>query len=88
MAEVAQQPDMVRVRLQGIAAAQTEEFFLTLPRHAAERGQLAEGQVVEAQHRPFGLAFAALDTTGNVNPFFLVLDDAWHRELESRPVVL
>lgn len=88
MAEVAQQPDMVRVRLQGIAAAQTDEFFLVLPRQAAERGQLSAGQVVEAQHRPFGLAFAALDTAGNANPFFLVLDDAWHRELESRPVVL
>jgi hypothetical protein len=88
MAEVAQQPGMVRVRLQGIATAQNEEFFLTLPRQAAERGQLAEGQVVEAQQRPFGLAFAALDTAGNASPFFLVLDDAWHRELESRPVVL
>lgn len=88
MAEVAQQPGMLRVRLQPLAAAQTEDFYLTLPRQAAERGQLAEGQVVEAQYRPFGLTFAALDTAGKANPFFLVLDDAWHRELESRPVVL
>jgi hypothetical protein len=88
MTEVAQQPDMVRVQLQAVASAQAQEFFLILPRVAAERGQLATGQIIEAQQRPYGLAFAAVNTTGDTSPFFLVLDDAWHRELESRPVVL
>jgi len=88
MAEIAQQPNMIRVRLQGLAAAQTQEFFLILPRKAAECGRLAEGKIVEAQERPFGLAFAALDMNGAASPFFLLLDDEWYRELESRPVVL
>lgn len=88
MAELPQQPGMIRVRLQALAAAQAEEFFLILPRRAAERGQLAEGKIIEAQERPFGLAFAALDVNGAASPFFLVLDDDWHRELASRPVAL
>ncbi len=88
MAEVAQRPNLVRVRLQALAPAQTREFFLTLPRQATERGQLAAGEIVEVEQRPYGLAFATVDTSGNSNPFFLVLDDDWHRELKSRPVVL
>lgn len=88
MAALAQQPDMLRVRLQAVAAGQPQEFFLTLPRAAALRGQLAEGKIIEAQERPFGLAFAVPDLDGGASPFFLVLDDAWYRELESRPVVL
>ena len=88
MAQIAQQPDMVRVRLQALTPGPTQEFFLILPRLAAERGQLAAGQVVDVQQRPYGLAFATATTPGNSSPFFLVLDDDWHRELESRPVVL
>lgn len=88
MADIAQRPNMVRVRLQALAPAQTREFFLTLPRQAAERGQLAAGEIVEVEQRPYGLAFATVNTSGNSNPFFLVLDDDWHRELKSRPVVL
>ena len=100
--ELAQQPDMLRLQLQAVAAAQTTgaqptaipaantastEFFLTLPRATAERVQLAAGQTVAAEQRPYGLAFARVNTsTGATNPFFLVLDDAWFRELESRPV--
>ena len=88
MAEIAERPNMIRVHLQALAPAQTREFFLTLPRQAAERGQLAAGEIVEVAQRPYGLAFATVDTTGNANPFFLVLEDDWHRELKSRPVVL
>lgn len=88
MAEIAQQPNMIRVRLQALASDQTREFFLILPRQAAERGQLAAGQTIQVEQRPYGLAFAAYDTAGGRSPFFLVLYDDWHRELESRPVVL
>ena len=88
LVEIAQQPNMIRVRLQALTPAQTQEFFLTLPRQAAERGQLAAGQVVEVQLRPYGLAFATANSPGNSSPFFLVLDDDWQRELESRLVVL
>lgn len=97
MMALAQQPDMLRLRLQPVAAvpgqdnapAPTQaagEFFLQLPRQAAERGQLAVGTIVAAEQRPYGLAFAAVHAAGDASPFFLVLDDDWFRELESRPL--
>jgi hypothetical protein len=94
VADLADQPNMLRVRLQPIetadatASAKSPAFDLVLPRQAAQQGQLAVGQTISAQHRPYGLAFAALTATGNGGPFFLVLDDDWYRELESRPVVI
>lgn len=104
MAVVEGQPDLVRLRLQALAAirptdplpaqppsqlpasAQPIAFELLLPREAAERGQLAAGRTVAALHRPYGLAFATVTPQGAADPFFLVLDDAWHRELAIRPV--
>ena len=88
MTALAQQPDMVRLRLQAVAPLQAQEFFLLLPRQAVERGQLAAGNKVLAQQRAYGLAFAALTPQGAASPFFLVLDDAWYRELDSRPVAI
>ena len=91
VAELADQPHMLRVRLQrqtGDAAALAHAFDLVLPRQAAEQGQLAVGQTIAAEHRPYGLAFAAVAETGRTSPFFLVLDDDWYRELQSRPVVI
>lgn len=92
MEALATQPDMLRLRLQPLlqvpGAAAVGGFVLLLPRQAAERGQLAVGQVVSAEHRPYGIAFAALTADGSTQatPFFLVLDDAWFGELESRPL--
>lgn len=89
MTEVAQQPDMLQLRLQHAAvngAAAPAEFTLTLPRVAAEREQLAVGHTVLAQHRPYGLALATVNAEGQARPFFLVLDDSWYRELHNRPV--
>lgn len=83
------QPDALQLRLQQAAVPTDQpaaEFTLTLPRVAAERAQLATGQTVLAQHRPYGLAFSRADATGEPLPFFLVLDDNWHRELHNRPV--
>lgn len=90
MTALAQQPDMLRLRLQAAAqasgASPGNEFFLLVPRQAAERGQLAVGQVITAEHRSYGVAFATAAATGDSAPFFLVLDDAWFGELESRPL--
>jgi hypothetical protein len=88
VATLAEQPNMMRVHLQAAAPGATQEVFLLVPRQAAERGQLAAGQLVEAQEKPYGLAFAAVHNDVVAEPFFLVLDDHWHRELHSRPVVL
>ena len=89
MTALVQQPDRLRLRLQAVAQGPEAggEFFLLLPRQAAERVQLAVGQVVSAEHRPYGLAFATVTTASNpAAPFFLVLDDAWFGELESHPL--
>jgi hypothetical protein len=92
VAELADQPHMLRVRLQpqaGDAAAIARAFDLVLPRQAAEQGQLAVGQTIAAEHRPYGLVFVAFsETGGKASPFFLVLEDDWYRELQSRPVVI
>ena len=90
MVALADQPDQVQLRLAPVAAANTGTpaptgFTLTLPRETAERARLAVGQVITAEHRPYGLAFAT-GATGAQAPFYLVLDDAWYRELASRPV--
>lgn len=85
MAELADQPGLLRVHLQAIAGPAGDDFFLLLPRQAAEQGRLAAGKTVTAAQRPYGLQFAAADTQ---QAFFLVLDDNWHRELQTVPVTL
>ena len=78
----------VQLRLAPAAAAVAgapAEITLTLPLETAERARLAVGQVITAEHRSYGLAFAT-GTAGTRAPFYLVLDDAWFRELASRPV--
>ena len=84
MVAVAHKPDLLRLRLQGNAATQTPEFFLVVPRLVVQQAQLMAGQTVQAEQRAYGMAFSAVGTS----PFFLVLDDAVHRELESRPVTI
>ena len=84
MVAVADKPDLLRLRLQGNATTQTPDFFLLVPRAVVQQAQLAAGQTVNADQRAYGMAFSA---AGN-SPFFLVLDDAVHRELESRPVTI
>jgi hypothetical protein len=88
VAALADQPDMMRVHLQAATPGATQEVFLLVPRLAAERGQLVVGQLIEAQDKPYGLAFVTVHNAIAATPFFLVLDDQWHRELNSRPVVL
>ncbi|WP_077035979.1 hypothetical protein [Pelomonas sp. KK5] len=82
MVAVADQPAMLKLRLRG---ADGSEFLLALPRQAAENGQLAEGQTITARERPYGLELVA---AAQGKTFFLLVDDAWHQELASHPVVL
>lgn len=84
MVAVADKPAMVRLRLQGNVATHTPEFFLLVPRLVVQQAQLVAGQTIQAEQRAYGMAFSA----AGISPFFLVLDDAVHRELESRPVTI
>lgn len=66
-------------------ASAAAEFFLILPAAAYAQSQLGPGQLLTARQHGYGLEFANSATR---QPFFLVLEDAWLRELPSRPVTL
>ncbi len=84
VAEAAGQPGMVAMRLQPMAEGAPEGLFtLTLPAATVAQAALAAGQVIHADARPYGLQFAKADTR---EPFFLVMEDAWYRELDSKQV--
>ena len=84
---LAHQAGRVRLKLQAVAdASDAGTVYLVLPQTAFERSRLATGQTVAARARPYGLDFARADTQ---QAFFLVLDDAWYRELSPpRAVVM
>ncbi|MFT7776230.1 hypothetical protein [Roseateles sp.] len=56
---------------------------LTLPEQALAARAVNVGDEVQASPQPYGVAFAHADTG---RAFFLVLEDAWHRELAARVV--
>ncbi len=58
---------------------------LTLPQQALAARAVHVGDEVQATPQPYGTAFAHADTG---QAFYLVLEDAWHRELAARPVKL
>lgn len=84
--DVAMAPDAagrMQVRLAAVRGEQT--FVLLLPETTAAQAQLAAGDIVQVRERGYGLQFARADAR---EPFFLVLEDARWRELQSRPVTL
>lgn len=84
--DVALAPDAAGRLQVRLAAVQGEQsFVLLLPAATAAQAQLATGDVVQVRERGYGLQFARADAR---EPFFLVLDDARWRELQSRPVTL
>lgn len=88
VADVETRPGFVRLTLHALAdaaAAATGDLLLDLPRDTLTRAGLAPGQVVTAHARPYGVEFAQGQPS---QPFFLVLADDWHRELQSHPVTL
>jgi hypothetical protein len=86
VAELADRPGLLRMTLQATATpGEAGELLLMLPRQALAPRGLAAGATVHARHRPYGLEFAYADTR---EAFFLVLADAWQRELAPRPVTL
>ena len=78
------QPGKMRLTLRALNPADGE-FFLTLPQEAVQQGRLAEGGVVTARAHAYGLQFAA---GAPREAFFLVLQDAWYQELQTKAVTL
>lgn len=80
----AEQPGKVRLVLQPLQpASERRGFVLTLPQAALDAQALTRGDMVSVRERAYGFEFARTDTR---QAFFLVLADAWHRELDPRPV--
>jgi hypothetical protein len=78
----AEQPGKVRLVLEPLGADRNG-FVLTLPQAALDAQRVARGDTVRVRERAYGFEFARAD---NQQAFFLVLADAWHRELDPRPV--
>lgn len=83
---LAERPGTLRLTLQSLADPSTDgEFQLFVPQQALERSPLAQGQIVSARERNYGIEFSVAATK---EAFFLVLADDWYRELQSNAVVL
>jgi hypothetical protein len=88
MAMLPERPGMWRLNLQAITGAggKQDGFFLYLPQAVIDKTPLlAVGGVVTARARPYGLELAHGDRQ---EAFFLVLDDDWHRDLQTRALAL
>jgi len=87
MAEVADRPGYVELRLQPVAANATaaDQIFLRVPRVAADQGHVGNGAIVTALQRPYGIEFAANQPRA---AFFLALADDYVRDLKMAPLSL
>jgi hypothetical protein len=71
----------MRVALKAVGGEHA--FVLVLPQETVARAALAEGGVITAKAREYGMQFAV---AGAKEPFFLVVDDARFDELKTRVV--
>jgi hypothetical protein len=86
VAEVAERPGMLRLRLHAATAGGDDgDLLLDLPQKALAPRGLVAGDVVTAKHRPYGIELARGDTR---EPFFLLLADDWRGDLDPRAVTL
>jgi hypothetical protein len=84
--EVAEAParaGTVRLKLQPLAGAKEGEFFLYMPQDAYAQSHLAAGHVITARQHNYGLEFMRAQSQ---DTFFLVLNDEWYRELQTKVV--
>jgi hypothetical protein len=87
VAELAERPGMVQLRLQPVAATASadDQVLLLLPREAADHGHVGKDAIVTALQRPYGIEFAS----GRPHAaFFLALADDWVRDLKTAPLSL
>jgi hypothetical protein len=83
--EPQERPGMLRLALQAVERPGADgDLFLYVPVKVAEESGLAVGGIVAAQPRAYGVEFSNGDPR---QAFFLVLDDAWHRELQAKAVL-
>jgi len=84
---VADRAGVLRLRLlpaaPGGVADHRGEVWLDVPQRALAPSGLIAGAVVSARPRPYGVEFARAETR---QPFFLLLEDDWYRELAAHAV--
>ncbi|MFO0121030.1 MAG: hypothetical protein ACK520_00935 [Inhella sp.] len=81
VAQAPQRPGKLQLHLEP-AGEGAQPFVLTLDAQLAQREGVARvGALVEAQPRPYGVAFARTEAT---QPFLLALADAWMSDLDAR----
>jgi len=88
VAALPERPDMLQLTLHATARGDDHEFTLKLPRQVLQPRGIVVGDIVNVRNRDYGLEFARASGGQAREPFFLVLDDDWQRELEPRPVAL
>lgn len=74
---------MLRLTMQPVSRAANGGFELDLPARALDKRSIELGEVVTARRHRYGLELAR---GAPREPFFLVLADAWNRDLETRPL--
>ncbi len=85
---LAERPDRARLVLEAVAGNEAPGFTLELPQQTVAREGLTAGLVIAARPRPYGVEFALAADRSPRRVFFLVLEDAWYRELPATPVRL
>lgn len=88
VAELVGRPDMMELTLRAAAPGAVHQFTLKLPRQALAPRGIASGELVQVRNRDYGLEFARPSGAAAREPFFLVLYDDWHHELQPHLVVL
>lgn len=81
VAEVAGRTDRLTVTM--VSDHTQQRIALDLPAKVFAKQGLGRGDLVHAQHRPYGYEFARADTR---EAFYLVLADEWHDELAPHVV--
>lgn len=80
VAAVAERPGRMQLVMQGTDG---QALRLEVPHQTLVNTPVVAGQTLTARDRPYGVEFTLAQTK---QVFFLVLEDAWHRELETRQV--
>ena len=79
---------LARIRLHAEADPSADgELDLLVPQATVAQAGLKAGEVLTAAVRPYGFEFTVA-RADKALPFFLVLEDDWYRELQTRPVTL
>jgi len=77
------QPGKMRLTLQATAKPDDAGLYLFVPRNDYDHAALADGQIVTAAKRPYGMAFSKAQTG---QPFAVVLEQGWLKELSLHVV--